>query len=259
MPHVKKPSLRSIAERNALVEKNIGLVGRTLNNLFGRRQHFLSVPQEDLMQEGAIGLMRACETFQEGRISPKTGRPVRFSTYATWWIRESILKCMSQRGGTIHVPQHVHNLVNRNKRGEQLTKRQVELADAAQRCDFWHAGLPIMRDEQGNEDSRDVPDDMRLFDHKAPDRQAAYLGAMPIAALFAFTPRPEFEELHAALKQLPPDELTLLRDVFWFRRSMKALGEEACPPVTREAVRQQVMRICEKLGKLMPRNATESR
>src|SRR5215204_5467221 len=78
--------------RQRLIEKNLRLVVSVANKYLGYR-----LPFEDLIQEGNIGLMKAVEKYD-----PERG--FRFSTYATWWIRQAVQRAVADKGRTIRVP-----------------------------------------------------------------------------------------------------------------------------------------------------------
>ena len=81
--------------RQRLIEKNLRLVISVAKKYRG-----MGLPFEDLIQEGNIGLMKAVEKYDPDR-------GWRFSTYATWWVRQAVQRSVADKGRTIRVPVHM--------------------------------------------------------------------------------------------------------------------------------------------------------
>jgi RNA polymerase primary sigma factor len=98
--------------RRRLIEANLRLVVSVARRYSGRGLSFL-----DLIQEGNLGLMKAVERY-DWRLGH------RFSTYATWWIRQSVTRALADQARTIRVPAQVVDTINRMARVErQLTQK----------------------------------------------------------------------------------------------------------------------------------------
>jgi RNA polymerase primary sigma factor len=130
--HQRRAIERRIAEgqdaKDLLIEANLRLVVSIAKRYRNRGMAFL-----DLIQEGNLGLMRAVEKFDHRR-------GFKFSTYATWWIRQAITRAVADQGRTIRIPVHMVETINKVLRAQrQLSQelaREPTVEEVADRIQF---------------------------------------------------------------------------------------------------------------------------
>ena len=223
--------------RRRLSEANLRLVVSVAKRYAGRGLPFL-----DLIQEGNLGLMKAAEKFEPDR-------GFKFSTYATWWIRQSITRAIADQGRTIRIPVHLVESINRVKKtaGELLrrTGREPTVEEIAAQLDMEAARvrelLQLSQDPISLETPVGEEEDAHLEDFIRDDE-----AGIPADEAGRQLLR---RELMTVLKSLTPREERVIALRFGLEdgraRTLEELGREF--NVTRERVRQIEAKALRKL------------
>jgi RNA polymerase primary sigma factor len=216
------------AAREHLITANSRLVISVAKKYMGR-----GVPFLDLIQEGNIGLIRATKKFDYRR-----GH--KFSTYATWWIRQAVTRAIADQGRTIRVPVHMGDQINKLLRVQhQLTQRLgrdpsvEELADALEvppkkvENMIQVARRPLSLETPTDDEEDSVLGDFIEDDEAAPPDDTATYNLLR-------------EHLSEVLNGLPPREVRILQLRYGLLDGQAYTLEEVGRKmgVTRERVRQ---------------------
>ncbi|MDO9122388.1 MAG: sigma-70 family RNA polymerase sigma factor [Anaerolineaceae bacterium] len=233
-PADRKLLLQSLVEdgilaREHLIKANTRLVVSVAKRYVGR-----GVPFLDLIQEGNLGLMKAVEKFDYHR-------GFRFSTYATWWIRQTITRSIADQGRTIRVPVHmvdrIRQLYKITHEMEQTLGRIPNTAELSEKLELpidkieWMlqvSWLPLSLESPINDDEEDSELGQFVEDQLTPS---------PMDSTYAKLLREKIEEV---LDTLPPREARILRLRFGLENghnyTLEEVGEKF--GLTRERIRQ---------------------
>ncbi|MCX5040600.1 sigma-70 family RNA polymerase sigma factor [Streptomyces sp. SYP-A7193] len=215
-----------VRARDCLVLHNLRLVHSLVRSHLNQ-----GLDYEDLVQHGVLGLMRAARKFD-----PTMGN--KFSTYATWWIRQSITRAIADEGALIRIPVHMHEQMRKVARAERSLAaegRYASAADVAVRCDMTLQKVEEIRRLTRRTDSLDrvIGDGATLGDfvartHLTPSVDRQVIGDLLVEAVMDVVDTFTEREARILVRRLglDGDEPSTLDD----------LGREF--GVTRERIRQ---------------------
>ncbi|MBQ9325689.1 MAG: RNA polymerase sigma factor RpoD [Clostridia bacterium] len=223
--------------RKRLSESNLRLVVSIAKRYVGRGMQFL-----DLIQEGNLGLMKAVEKFDYTK-------QFKFSTYATWWIRQAITRSIADQARTIRIPVHMVETINRLSRASRQLQQELGRDPTVEEL-----GRILNIDPERVEEIQSISQDPVSLETPVGEEDDSHLGDF-IADTISPSPMDAAsrtlmrEQLREILLSLSPREQRVLEMRFGLvdgnARTLEEVGREF--HVTRERIRQIEAKALRKL------------
>lgn len=230
--HLKGPIIRGARARETFIESNLRLVVSIAKKYLGT-----GIPLPDLIQEGSVGLSHAVDKFEYRQ-------GFKFSTYATWWIRQSVARGVDNQLGIIRIPAHL------NDKSKALQKLEIESPNSSDQDLANTLGIDV-------KDIAKIRNARITANTDSIDRELDEEGSLRLGDIIADTVDVEQEAVRASVKveisslldNLTDQEALVIRERYGLEsgveRTLQDIGVQF--GLTRERIRQIERRAIDKL------------